>query len=222
MSYHGRGLGQLTFINQMNTSQPPVQTKPISTTQPVTLTTFKAILPESFTTTGGTTTHRAEPALPSNYSAEAMGCGTGKTALPLPPGDPGYPGFLCIDPILAFMDASSGSGGGGGTFTIANPQTSVQTVGGKPENQFPVTPPPGAPQTDTQQPAGAVSPAAFAAACQQSNGTMGTNCCKLPNGVNVGLQNGQLVNVAQCDASGIAKSLPLIAGAAVLAMLLLR
>jgi hypothetical protein len=52
---------------------------------------------------------------------------------------------------------------------------------------------------------------------------MGPNCCKLPNGINAGIDGGRLVQVLQCDVpKGLGGSLPLIAGAAVVALLLTR
>jgi hypothetical protein len=246
MSYHGIGLYiDPNLLATKSTVDPVTQSKEPSpsvvmakellpVTQPVTLPVI------DYAPISEPTTHQAPPALPPNYSAEAMGC-HGKLAVPIKPGDPGYPGFLCVDfqPLIAekiispttminafAAGATGGSGGGGGVVSMTNMQTQPTAEGMAPATDFPGSNPPGAYETDTKQPTGTVTPASFAAACQQVGGTMGTpNCCKLPNGVNMGMDGGKLVQVTQCSvgaAKGLAGNLPLIAGAAIIALLLAR
>lgn len=234
MSYHG--FGQFTIIgapgvSSVNTAQPTVQTKEPSSPVPPT---FKMVFtqkieppPQPAAPIG----HRAPAALPANYSREAMGC-KGKMAIPVQPGKPGYPGFLCIamEPMQVassfanIATGGTGSSGGGGMISIAGMATQPTAGGMNVAVPSKSEQAPGSHVTETQQPTGTVTPASFVAACKQVNGTMGTpNCCKLPNGVNMGLQGGQLVQVLQCDvAKGLAGNLPLIAGAAVIALLLAR
>lgn len=88
-----------------------------------------------------------------------------------------------------------------------------------------VKPPTGLPGQDSGGDTGAVgqviTPEVFAASCKQLNGKMGTNCCKFPNGVMVGLNAaGQMVKVSSCD-TGLG-NLPLIAAAVVGAFLISR
>jgi hypothetical protein len=169
--------------------------------------------------------------LPKNYSKEAMGCYP-KKAQPIAPGQPGYPGFLCVDklptsPVLGiiqlqeFKNIATGSSG---SVSIAGIPTQKTATGTPPAKVSSSEKAPGAPTVQTKQPSGTVTPAAFAAACKQVKGTMGTNCCKLPTGVNMGLSGGNLVKVTKCDvsATGLGKNLPIIAGAAVAILLLTR
>ena len=85
---------------------------------------------------------------------------------------------------------------------------------GSEEGESPYEPAP------AQAAAGSVTPTTFAAVCQQVGGKLGPNCCALPDGTAVGLQAGQMVPIASCSAS--AANIPLIAGAAIAAALLLR
>jgi hypothetical protein len=190
--------------------------------------------------------HRAPPPLPHNYSEEAMGCQGKGTPMPIRPGQPGYPGFVCqpkvifdkpliateIKPTQMVQGFVAGATGGRTGVSIANMPTKPAATGAAnvPASRFPSGNAPGSHLTQTQQPEGTVTPAAFASACQQNGGRLGTpNCCAFPDGTAFGLQAGQLVQVLQCtvDAygdkkSGLGGQLPLIAGVAVLALLLTR
>lgn len=174
--------------------------------------------------------HRAPPALPANYSREAMGC-HGKMAVPINPGKPGYPGFLCVSmkplvakqiyPMIKAFTGGSVSPTGGGRVDL-NVKPSAR--GNKPINRFKVDPP-GAHAPGTQPPAGSVDATSFASACSEYGGTLGTpNCCAFPDGTKLGLDRGRLVEVLQCDVKkgGLGGNLPLIAGAAVIALLVAR
>ena len=226
MSYHGFGLvfAPTAQLPAVNTSTPVQQTQEI----PAILKEFKIVIPESQpyvqpTEPAGpivsaTEAHRApsvEGPLPSNYSATGSSCAPGQMKVPIQSGKPGYPGFLCVDfapmtveqqihPVIkAFTAASTG----GKVDLVTQP-----TAGGMaPAAQFPGTQAPGS-FTNTQQPAGTVDAASFAAACKQYGGAMGTpNCCKVPDGsggfVSLGLQGGQLVQVTQCDRLAVAGAL---------------
>jgi len=240
MSYHG--LGQLSFqqsfqqIPTVNTAQPTQPTQQISSPLPsdymIMLPSDQPVMPPPPEPVAPIYT--AAKALPSNYSETAAGC-KGKAAIPIHQGRPGYPGFLCVDlptaqaaQVTTFQNiATGGTGSSGGSGMVSAAGIKTKTAAGGMNVAVPSKSElaPGSPATDTQQPKGTVTQESFVAACKQLEGTMGTpNCCKLSSGVNLGVQGGVLVQVTQCSvaAAGLGGSLPLIAGAAVVALLLAR
>lgn len=222
MSYHGFGLiyaggGGQQFVN---TFKPVVQTQQIQPIAMAPMVIAQEIEPPYVP--AGPIGHRAPPA---NYSAEAMGCHP-KMAIPIAPGKPGYPGFLCVDkapeppptpwkPPIEYAGSGKPSSGMKegvedlpGKYFVEEEKEDLPE--GFPENY----------ETEKQNGAGTgtMTMEGLALACKSGGGKMGTNCCKMPGDFNVGLQGGQLVQVLQCDV-GLG-SLPLIAGAVVVALLL--
>jgi hypothetical protein len=228
MSYHGFGL--LALQPSINTSQPAMEFKEIPSTPD--LSQFKMTFTQQITPqeSSAPIPNRAPPApdpLPANYSAEAMGC-QGKWAVPIKPGNPGYPGFLCLEPLKfdlqypvfkAFTETTTGSSQPARVDLTTKPTAGGMNIA----VDFPGSQPAGSHVTETEQPSGTVTLEALKASCKQYGGAMGPNCCKLPNGINAGIDGGRLVQVLQCDVpKGLGGSLPLIAGAAVVALLLTR